>query len=269
MDKYQYEKVPAIENNFQVKLRKYSDSARLNAHWHEHIELLFFLEGSCEFFCKGNTFSVEKDDLVVMNSTDVHSFTMGKDLDYVCILIYPEFFSDIKFHNVQLKTHIRGDKYVKECILEMNREYETDGVGSDMMLKSHTYRLIAYLLRNYTESHLSPKELALQNIKLARLSSILQYISSHYQEKITTKQLAEIAYLNENHFCRFFKKSVGKTVTDYLNEFRVEKAAVLLTATDQNISDIANSVGFEDFNYFSRIFKKHKSVSPTEYRKNN
>ena len=52
----------------------------------------------------------------------------------------------------------------------------------------------------------------------------------------------------------------------YINEFRVEKAALMLKKTDFQISAVAAAVGFEDVNYFSRIFKQIKGVSPTEFR---
>jgi len=262
-----YEKVPAIENNFTVKFRPYQNMDKLLPHWHEHIELLLFLKGRCRFICNGNSFEVRAGDAVIVNSTELHSYYASEKVDLLCILIYPDFFSDIVFPTVQIKNHISGDEYISNCFSQMNDEYTNNREGADMMLKGCAYWLMAYLLRNYTVSHLSQKELTLHNAKLARLNSVLEYISSKYQEKITTKQLAEMAYLNENHFCRLFKKSVGKTVTEYLNEYRVEKATVLLSATDKSITDIANAVGFDDINYFSRIFKKTKNISPTDFRK--
>jgi hypothetical protein len=67
--------------------------------------------------------------------------------------------------------------------------------------------------------------------------------------------------------CRFFKKMTGRSALAYVNEYRIEKATVLLTKTDEPIGEIAESVGFDDLNYFSRVFKKVKKCSPGEYRK--
>ena len=262
-----YENVPAIENNFTVKVRPYFNRERLSPHWHEHIELLFFTQGKGDFLCDGKSFAVEKGDFVIVNSTEAHSYAAREPIDLICILIYPEFFSDINFSHIQLKNLIRGDRYIAGCIEEIYKEYTDGTLGSDMMIKSFTYKLMAYLLREYTVSQMSQREIATQNIRLARLNRIVEYISANYNQKITTKQLAEMSFLNENHFCRFFKKSVGKTVSEYLNEFRIEKAGVLLSATDKSIADIASEVGFDDINYFSRMFKKIRNMSPSEYRK--
>ena len=62
---------------------------------------------------------------------------------------------------------------------------------------------------------------------------------------------------------------MGKSATDYVNEVRVERAEVLLKSTSETVSEIAASVGFDDVNYFTRVFKKHRGISPGFFRRNN
>ena len=99
------------------------------------------------------------------------------------------------------------------------------------------------------------------------MGDILLYISQHYQSKLTTAELAEHFHLTEHYFCCLFKKETGQSPIDYINKYRIEKAGILLKNTDKNITDIAQQVGFDDSNYFSRIFKKYNGVSPRYYRK--
>ena len=199
-----YENVPPIENNFTVKFRLYDSLDTLFTHWHEHIELLYIRTGQCDFICSGKSFSARADDLIVVNSTQIHSFTVKEQMNYFCILIYPEFFSDIDFNNIILKNIISKDKYIKDCFNDIYSEFVSDKPGNDMMLKSHTYRLMAYLMRNYTESHLMPHEHNTHASKLIRLNTLLEYISKNYNEKITTGQLAKMCYLSETnvHFLK-------------------------------------------------------------------
>ena len=56
------------------------------------------------------------------------------------------------------------------------------------------------------------------------------------------------------------------TILEYINRFRIEKSAILLTNTDESISDIAQSVGYDNLNYFDRLFKRYKNMPPKEYR---
>ncbi len=264
-----YEKVPLLENNFTVKFMKFSDSFYLAPHWHEHMELLYFLSGECMFTCNGKNFSVSANDFVVVNSTEIHSFIASENVSYFAILIYPPFFQDVIFNDkIVLENLIHNDKYIEETIIGMYKEYTTNTECSDMILKGNAYQLIAYLIRNFTESHLSAKDSTSHSSKLNRINILLEYISNHYHEKITVSQLAKLCFISEEHLCRFFKNNIGKSITEYINEFRIEKAAVMLSNTDENITNIAFEVGFDDLNYFSRIFKKIKSKSPSEYRKN-
>ncbi len=261
-----YENVPPQQNNFTVKFRTYN-SHRLLPHWHEHIELLFFLKGGCRFTVGGESFLISEGDLAVVNSTEVHSFTDERNNEYFCILIYPAFFSDITFSDVQIRNLIRGDEYVKRCFIDMCTEYEHSAPGADMMLKSHAYRLMAYLVRNYAAKTPSSKEQHVHARTIERLNKITSYVASNYGMAITTRELSKMCYLSEGHFCRFFKSATGRSAIDYVNEYRIERAAVMLENTDESVGEIAARVGFDDANYFSRTFKKIKKISPQDFRK--
>ena len=262
-----YENIPAIDKNFQVKIEYGENRNGLNPHWHEHLELLFFVGDGCEMCCDGEKIRVYKDDLVVVNSNEIHSFTSPGTVEHFFVLIWPEFFKDVDFENVILKMCVRNDSFVKQCILNMYREYTEKGTGYDMQIKAYAYSLMAHLKKNYTKEIISERDLKLKNTKMTHLNEILDYISKNYKENITTASIADRCYLNKSYLCRFFKKNMGMSLTEYINKIRVEKAAVLLKNTDESITDIALNVGFSDLNYFSRIFKKVMNCTPKEYKK--
>ena len=85
--------------------------------------------------------------------------------------------------------------------------------------------------------------------------------------KITTSSIANHFNISERYFSTLFKSQIGITPTDYINKYRVQKAAFLLESTDMNITEIAAAVGFDDPNYFSRIFKKYMNDTPKKYQK--
>ncbi len=261
-----YEKIPSQKNNYTVKIALYGTETALLPHWHEHIELLYFFRGEGEVICDGKKYDVRAGDLIVVNSTEIHSFIPRCRLEYICILIFPEFFSDVQYENLQIESHIRGDSAVDSYICEINREYTRDESGRDMMLKGYTYSLMAHLMRHHTYSVLSKREHDARETRLRRLDTVMEYISENYTDRITTRALSEMCYLSEEHFCRFFKKAVGKSATEYINEYRIEKASILLKNTDESVSRVAADVGYDDLNYFSRIFKRLMGMSPVKYR---
>lgn len=261
-----YEKIPPQKNNYTLKIMPFHRSDALIPHWHEHIELLYFSHGECDFICDGKKYAVRPGDLIVVNSTEIHSYTTQSMLDYQCILIYPSFLADTGFDNLQIESHIRGDAVIDSCFLELTHEYNEQAPGADMMIKGIVYRLMAHLKRKHTYSIMTKRAHDARESRLRHLSTVMEYISTNYTEKITTEMLSKMCFISEAHFCRLFKKAVGKSATEYINEYRVQKAAILLKNTDESISGIASRVGFDDLNYFSRVFKRHLGLSPVKYR---
>lgn len=262
-----YEKVPSIAKNFSVKIEFITNEGTLRPHWHEHLEILYFSDNGCVLSRDGESFDIKKGDIAVINPNEIHSFSANGPVPHYFMLIWPEFFQDVEFENILLQTHIKNDEFLQKCILNMYDEYDKKQEGYDMQIKAYAYSLMAYLLRNYTKEHISEYDINLKKNKIERISKILNYISDHYKENITTAEIAKLSYLTESYLCRFFKKSIGKSITAYINELRIEKAAVLLLNTDESVTEIATHVGFSDLNYFSRIFKKMKGVSPKEFKK--
>lgn len=99
------------------------------------------------------------------------------------------------------------------------------------------------------------------------LKNVLNYIELHYADKITLNNLAKIAGMSPKYFCHFFFEMTGHTPIDYVNYYRIERACYQLVNTEDSITDIALSCGFNDVSYFIRIFKKYKGKSPKQYLK--
>ena len=93
-----------------------------------------------------------------------------------------------------------------------------------------------------------------------------QYIDDHYREPLTLQALSDRIYMNPAYFSVLFKKQIGKSMTQYLTERRLEKARELLQQPDRKTYQIAEEVGFENAAYFSTLFKKHTGFTPQEYR---
>ena len=96
----------------------------------------------------------------------------------------------------------------------------------------------------------------------------IEYIDTHISQDITTHTLCEINHITPKHFAKIFSQETGKTVKQYLMQARCERAAELLQNSQLRVQEISHYVGYEDNNYFSKIFKSVMGVSPQEYRRN-
>ncbi len=100
-----------------------------------------------------------------------------------------------------------------------------------------------------------------------RVNNVCRYIVEHAAQPITLTEVAAQAHLSPSAFCKFFKRTTGKTFSDYVNDVRVGRACLLLTETEQPVAEIAHQCGFESLTYFNRVFLKKKGLQPRGFRR--
>ena len=105
------------------------------------------------------------------------------------------------------------------------------------------------------------------NHKVETIKTAITYIREHYQEKIYIRDLASQIGLNEQYFCRFFKKAIGLSPVEYLNEYRIRQAIRLLKDSTLPITEISLECGYNNMGNFLREFRKYTGTTPLQYRK--
>ncbi len=95
-------------------------------------------------------------------------------------------------------------------------------------------------------------------------NSLLAYIDEHYMEELHCSECAEMFNMSQSNILRLYKKYLNCSFTDYINDVRIHKAIEMLERGD-SIKDVSGSVGYNNLNYFYRIFKKKMGVTPKEY----
>lgn len=93
-----------------------------------------------------------------------------------------------------------------------------------------------------------------------------QYIKKHYNENLAINSLAELYNMSPNYFSSVFKKELNQSAVNYITEVRMEKAREYLKDTDLSVIEIAERVGYEDSQYFFRVFKRTAGVTPLQFR---
>jgi len=101
-----------------------------------------------------------------------------------------------------------------------------------------------------------------------RLTAVYEYILVNFSKKVKLEDVAEQCNLSPSAFCRFFERSTGKTLFNYLKEVRIGYACKLLQDSDMLISDICYQSGYNNLAHFNNQFKEICRVTPGQYRKN-
>lgn len=95
---------------------------------------------------------------------------------------------------------------------------------------------------------------------------LVEQVHRHYADELSLKTLSQKVGLHPNYLGQLFQQELGHSFSDFVNQYRIEKATQLLMHTDRKTTEIALSVGYLDTSYFYRQFKKYAGVSPTELR---
>ena len=95
-----------------------------------------------------------------------------------------------------------------------------------------------------------------------------EYIRAHFHERLTLERVATACFVHPNHLSRLFRTHYNTTFSDYLTHVRMVHAKEKLRMSDQSVREIASEVGYDDYSYFCRVFRKEMGVTPLEYRCN-
>jgi AraC-like DNA-binding protein len=134
---------------------------------------------------------------------------------------------------------------------------------------SKSYRMLSLIKDEIKSSNANGKN-GSSSCNPLLISSIKEIITRRYKdENLTVNQIADTLHYTSAYICVVFKQHTGITVNDYINLYRIEKAKELLKDIKLKLTDVAIMVGYSSDNYFSKVFKKHEQITPSEYRKGN
>lgn len=167
---------------------------------------------------------------------------------------FPQLNQPIVVHNASsLK------KYIKNII----EEHSITDNYSKHFIPILTKELILNILRLHENRNLnkSTNKNSVKDIK-----KIIDYIHSHYHEKISNHTIAQEFNFSPSHLGRVFKKCTSHSIHNYILQHRIQIAKELLITTEMSIGEIAEKVGYNDIYHFSKIFKKTVGITPSQYK---
>ncbi len=256
----------------------------ISPHWHEEVEVIIVLDGSCEYRINLDSFIINKGDILIVNSQSLHSLTsiQNKNMSWISFVFNMNMLKSSNTDGTLLKyiAPLLNHEHQLPIILKDNIEcyykildvienilfcyYEKD-IAYELELKSLLFKFFALLYKNnLIQKHKTKNNLTINTTDKIKL--ILNYINDHYFEDISINTLAELCEYSEYHFMRFFKKHIGLTCIQYINNLRLEKSSILLTSTNNSIMDISLEVGFDNLSYFNKLFKRKYNLTPKEFR---
>lgn len=166
-------------------------------------------------------------------------------------------FTDYNFH---FTNDVAVHQIIQRLLFLFTENHDSKDLFADFMLKELIIRILqAETKKNYTDNTLGQSN-------SNRIACVIQYIKNNLDQALNIQELSKKAYMSESNFYRVFKNEIGMSPIDFINTERIRLASSLLHDHQKPIKHIYLECGFNSLSYFTRLFKKKKAVSPTEYR---
>jgi AraC-like DNA-binding protein len=244
---------------------------RFNLHYHPEYELTYITHGKGARMV-GDTLSHFSDgDLVLLDSNLPHTWTgEGSLFRAIVIQFSPSFidsfvqWQEFKGIRAVLDQAKQGLVFQKTPLLIQKIEAL---VHEEDLQQALSLLAILQMLSKTPSELLSQADSFVLNRKTeSRINTVCQFVQEKYTQRIDLQEVANLIHVSESAFCKFFKKTTGKTFSEYLNFVRIHAVCKALRETDKTILEIAFANGFESLTYFNRVFKKEKGMTPKEFR---
>lgn len=253
-------------------------------HYHREVELIHFEKGSGTQFIGDSIHNFSSGDVILIGSNLPHywSFDSGylaTDAAWADVRVahFNDDFWGTDFLNLPENTH------VKQLLQEAKRGIAVYGAAradvqkllAELLETEGTKRIILLIEALTTIAHSKERE-PLSSVGFApqfqrgendRINNIYDFALRHFRQRITLDEIAEVAGMSSNAFCRYFKSRTGKTFSQFLIEIRVGHACKLLIENNLSVKEICFETGFHNFAGFHKYFKQITGKSPLNYRR--
>ncbi|MBQ4086764.1 MAG: helix-turn-helix transcriptional regulator [Clostridia bacterium] len=219
-------------------------------------DLTFVLSGSMTYTLGGKKFPMKKSDAILFRPGDVRGRLAGT-----------EAVSYVSFNfTVADENFMTFDRFLPHSVTAEIRRLISVFPQSHLSPYYHSAEKAASML-NYILLELA--DVMQSGCNNEHVLNILRYVDSHITEKLTLKSVSSHVNLSKEYTCAIFRQEVGKTVTEYINERKMLLAKELILKGEMSLNDISTHLSFENYAYFSRLFKRYFDVTPVSLQKKN
>ncbi len=244
-------------------------------HYHPEIEVCFTQLGHGKRFVGNNIAHYEENDLVMFGSNLPHGFMTNDRCVQTVILFGQDFLGDNFFDKPELanvKTLLGRAKNGLSFYGESRKKAKKiirKILNTEGLQKTIYFLELLNLLTNARDvDHICNEEytMDLKAVNFDRMKAVYNHIMENYQREISVKEVADLINLTEVSFFKFIKRHTDKTLTQMVNEFRINHATKLLMSTEKSIAEICYDCGYNNVSYFNRKFKEIMNETPTEFK---
>lgn len=259
------------------KADRSAEQTPLSHHSHDYIELLYALDTNAYVWLSGEKYKFDTGNLIIVNSKEPHTLTFAGSSSYMCIKFLPQilyadenslfefkyvlpFLLENSRQKVFYKDKLEGTD-IHNLILEIMDEWQEKKPAFELIIRANILKLFTGIFRHWHNSNIFSDETAVTNI----VKTAIQYVENNF-DTATEDDVAKYCNVSYNYFSYIFKKTMGKTFSEYITFLRLREAEKQLLSSDKSITEIASRCGFSTSSYFISKFKNSKGITPRQFR---
>ena len=227
---------------------------QISEHVIDYYDFTFMLEGRMTYYANGTKYIMEKNDAIFLKPQTLRSRVAGNE---------PVRFVSFNFYALN-DDLLPFNEYLPKCITSNIRKLIELYPPSHLTTFYHSKEKCTNMLNFILFELLDTDAMKSGNEHVIR---ILNYIEEHITDKITLQTISAYINLSREYTSYIFKRETGKTLTTYINERKLRLAKELILNEEMSLADLAAHLGYENYNYFSKIFKKYLEITPMELKK--
>lgn len=249
----------------------------MSLHWHVEFELIRILKGTLQLTIDEEEFLVSSGMFIFIPAGVLHA-GMPDHCEYDCLVFDMNILMNkndsccrlirmITEHEVEPQyIYPESDQDFHRIIWDMFDAVASRKKGYQMIALGSLYQMIGTIFSEGRYRHTSDLY-SRHHRRILQLKQALEFIEASYNMPLTLDEIAHSVNMSPKYFCKFFQEMTHRTPIDYLNYYRIERACYQLLTTEQSITDVAYSSGFNDLSYFIKTFKRYKGTTPRRYLK--
>jgi len=249
-----------------------------NLHEHEEIQISLILEGEGDLIVGDSINHFKPNDIFIIGSRIPHlfknEFIEGQDAFMLSLFFTKESFGKLFFDLLELRELDSIFRKIQTGIKVEDQKGEIKSLFLQLEKQSQLERFITFLniLKLVSQANTSSLSSFVYDKLYSddegeRMSRVLNHAIASYKDEIRLSDMAQLANMTPNAFCRYFKQRTNKTFFQFLLEVRLEAACRLLhDKKEMSVAAICDSCGFKNISHFNRKFKTYTGVTPTKYR---
>ncbi|PEL13485.1 AraC family transcriptional regulator [Bacillus sp. AFS017336] len=248
-------------------------------HWHDEFQFVFVVHGEAIFQINEDVIFVQEGEGVFINSGCLHMAKDKNDSDcaYICINVSPSFVLSQELYTTYVKPYFQATNLpylfldpkelwantILNYILKINQLIKQNSSFYEIDVGLYLTLIWKNLIMNGIELEYEQTVV----VKSNRMKQMINWIHTHYTEKILLDDIARAGQLSRSECCRYFKRILKTTPLNYVTDYRIQKSLILLQQPESNVTDVAYQVGFNSTSYFIDKFRKSMKMTPLAYKK--